>query len=80
MLNALQWPQNKSLNYIFPTKYVIPKSLKVSHWLTQNKNIASSVFWGHIGEPGIQLYKFTDLVVKNFLGRNQHLKSFEVVS
>ncbi len=28
-------PQNKSLNLIFPTKYVIPKSLKVSHWLSQ---------------------------------------------
>ena len=24
--------QNKSLNFIFPTKYVIPKSLKFSHW------------------------------------------------
>ena len=23
---------NKSLNFIFPTKYVIPKSLKFSHW------------------------------------------------
>ena len=26
---------NKSLNFIFPTKYVIPKSLKVSHWLSE---------------------------------------------
>ena len=25
-------PWNKSLNFIFPTKYVIPKSLKFSHW------------------------------------------------
>ena len=25
-------PQKKSLNFIFPTKYVIPKSLKFSHW------------------------------------------------
>ena len=25
-------PWDKSLNYIFPTKYVIPKSLKFSHW------------------------------------------------
>ncbi len=30
--------QNNSLNYIFPTKYVIPKSLKVSHWLSQKVN------------------------------------------
>ena len=25
-------PWEKSLNFIFPTKYVIPKSLKFSHW------------------------------------------------
>ena len=28
-------PWNKSLNCIFPIKYVIPKSLKVTHWLSQ---------------------------------------------
>ncbi len=25
-------PEKKSLNFLFPTKYVIPKSLKFSHW------------------------------------------------
>ena len=25
-------PEKKSLNFTFPTKYVIPKSLKFSHW------------------------------------------------
>ena len=25
-------PEKKSLHFIFPTKYVIPKSLKFSHW------------------------------------------------
>ena len=30
-------PWNKSLNFIFPTKYVIPKSLKVGHWLSQDR-------------------------------------------
>ena len=25
-------PQKKGLNFTFPTKYVIPKSLKFSHW------------------------------------------------
>ncbi len=29
-------PEKKSLNFIFPTKYVIPKSLKFSHWLSEN--------------------------------------------
>ena len=28
-------PWNKSSNFIFPTKSVIPKSLKVSHWLSK---------------------------------------------
>ena len=28
-------PWNKSSNFIFPTKYVIPKNLKVSHWLSK---------------------------------------------
>ena len=28
-------PWEKSLNFIFPTKYVIPKSLKFSHWPSQ---------------------------------------------
>ena len=29
-------PEKKSFNFIFPTKYVIPKSLKFSHWLSEN--------------------------------------------
>ena len=29
--------QNKSLNFIFPTKHVIPESLKFSHWLSEFK-------------------------------------------
>ena len=28
-------PEKKSLNYIFPTKHVIPESLKFSHWLSE---------------------------------------------
>ena len=28
-------PLNKSFNFIFPTKYIPAKSLKVSHWLSQ---------------------------------------------
>ena len=32
-------PWNKSLNFIFPTKYVVPKSLKVSHWLSKEMPI-----------------------------------------
>ena len=31
-------PENKSLNFIFPTKYVIPKSLKFSHWPSKITN------------------------------------------
>ena len=32
-------PEKNSLNFIFPTKYVIPKSLKFSHWLSGNWEI-----------------------------------------
>ncbi len=32
-------PEKKSLNFIFPTKYVIPKSLKFSHWLSEEYKI-----------------------------------------
>ena len=28
-------PEKKSLNFIFPAKYGIPKSLKFSHWLSK---------------------------------------------
>ena len=28
-------PEKNSLNFIFPTKNVIPKSLKFSHWLSK---------------------------------------------
>ena len=28
-------PEKKSLNFIFPTKHVIPESLKFSHWLSE---------------------------------------------
>ncbi len=36
-------PEKKSLNFIFPTKYVIPKILKFSHWPSKllKKNIPS---------------------------------------
>ena len=30
-------PEKKSLNFIFPTKYVIPKSLKFSHGPSKNQ-------------------------------------------
>ena len=30
-------PEKNSLNFIFPTKYVIPKSLKFSHWPSKSK-------------------------------------------
>ena len=33
--SAVLDPEEKSLNCIFPTKYVIPKSLKFGHWLSE---------------------------------------------
>ena len=34
-------PEKKSLNFIFPTKYVIPKSLKFSHWPSKVSGLPS---------------------------------------
>ena len=33
-------PEKKSLNFIFPTKYVIPKSLKFSHWPSKESGLS----------------------------------------
>ena len=42
-------PWNKSLNSIFPTTYVITKSLKVGHWLSQISGLIESWYcWGTI--------------------------------
>ena len=50
-----QWTlKKKSLNFIFPTKYVIlqiPKSLKFSHWLSEYRGPITpfiTVFWAHL--------------------------------
>ena len=37
-------PEKKSLNFIFPTKYVIPKSLKFSHWPSKKTLCVYQVF------------------------------------
>ena len=35
-------PEKKSFNFIFPTKYVIPKSLKFSHWPSKQHNFTKN--------------------------------------
>ncbi len=35
MTHSAKGPWNKSWNFIFPIKYVVPKSLKVGHWLSE---------------------------------------------
>ncbi len=48
-------PEKKSLNFIFPTKYVIPKSLKFGHWLSEENTFRHGawricdLFGGQIG-------------------------------
>ncbi len=47
-------PEKKCLNFIFPTKYVIPKSLKFSHWpskffkVLKDAKIHASNDFGHL--------------------------------
>ena len=43
-------PEKKSLNFIFPTKYITPKSLKFSHWPSKYKwvNATRILFIAHL--------------------------------
>ena len=61
--SAIWDPEKKSLNFIFPTKYVIPKSLKFSHWLSEMNFIREQfssgqiiIFRGSLGR--IWLFRF----------------------
>ena len=62
-VNSLsQWTlKKKSLNFIFPIKYVIPKSLKFSHWLSKliilndNDNNQHMIKIGGLGPGGLFL-------------------------
>ena len=49
-------PWNKSLNFIFPTKYVIPKSLKFSHWPSR-RPFNDPVFDFNINTPPKRLWQ-----------------------
>ena len=44
MLTQPMDPEKKSLNFIFPTKYVIPKSLKFSHWPSKDGQCIGSEY------------------------------------
>ncbi len=73
-------PEKKSLNFIFPTKYAIPKSLKFSHW--PSKPLAK--FWRCFFFPppklqgpctaGNLLFAFKHGYLRRVWGRITHLK------
>ena len=44
-------PWNKSLNFIFPTQYVIPKSSKFSHWPSKSTLISQPFSRGGTNKP-----------------------------
>ena len=54
-------PWKKSLNFIFPTKYVTAKSLKFSHWLSETKNISHNPRISNIF-PSAPEHQYLDLV------------------
>ena len=62
-------PEKKSLNFIFPTKYVIPKSLKFSHWPSKFA-LKDKPFKALKGQPGDRL---PDLLATNVQGRPKRL-------
>ena len=51
-------PWKKSLNFIFPTKYVIPKSLKFSHWPSKKSKSKPST---HLGKHNNVPWKIVGL-------------------
>ena len=57
-------PPNKSLNFIFPTKYVIPKSLKVSNWLS------NSLTKRHFVVTAVEVDKICPTNMRDVLGMN----------
>ena len=58
-------PEKKSLNFIFPTKYVIPKCLKFSHWPSKSQYVRLT--------PKKHDPEFTDFVKLNI---NQNASSY----
>ena len=65
---------NKSSNFILPTKYWIPKSLKVSNWLSTTKNQPIGKMGGFIFQAGNVTAPFS----QNF--KNLRLRWASVVS
>ena len=45
--NSANGPWDKSLNFMFPTRHVIPESLKSGHWLSENMLIYVILIYPH---------------------------------
>ena len=75
LLTQPSWTlKKKSLNFIFPTKYVIPKSFKFSHWLSESNYMR--FFWLH--GQGV-FYVFIYISIKHING-TVHQRSPDKVS
>ena len=53
---------------MFPTKYVIPKSLKVGHWLSDASFPCFSSYIFGTNQPQLPIYHLTGPKMFNFLG------------
>lgn len=58
-------PWNKSLNFIVPTstKYVIPNSLKVSHWQSKRFSPPKNAVYHHLNHVLMKITKYSDLPI-----------------
>ena len=46
-------PETKQLNFIFPTNYVIPNSLKFSHWPSKLMGLQTTIFYAGSSPTGM---------------------------
>ena len=76
-----QWTLKKnSLNFIFPTKYVIPKSLKFSHWPSKYQSTKRSVSEKSISTmKASQSHVFFSAVWSRFKNNYTNLRHFREV-
>ena len=85
--SAVLDPEKKSLNFIFPTIYVIPKSLKFGHWLSEERNETIPVVffcdwpifsgWHHFQHRSFCFFTLMHVTKKHNGSKNRNISHFK---